>query len=65
MKDIQAIATAVLRTSLTARLSQLMLLALAVYFYSSTALWAQTSDSWRRSPRDRVGRWQDSPRTLG
>jgi hypothetical protein len=45
MKDIQAIATAVLRTSLTARLSQLMLLALAVYFYSSPALWAQTSDS--------------------
>jgi hypothetical protein len=45
MKDIQAIAMAVLRTSLTARLSQLMLLALAVYFYSSTALWAQTSDS--------------------
>ncbi len=45
MKDIQAIAVAVLRTSLTARLSQLMLLALAVYFYSSTALWAQTSDS--------------------
>src|SRR5260370_17014470 len=43
MKDIQAIAMAVLRTSLTARLSQLMLL--AVYFYSSTALWAQTSDS--------------------
>src|SRR5260370_1704969 len=45
MKDIQAIATAVLRTSLPARLSQLMLLALAVYFYSSPALWAQTSDS--------------------
>src|SRR6266853_3356068 len=45
MKDIQAIATAVLRTSLTARLSQLMLLGLAVYFYSSPALWAQTSDS--------------------
>jgi hypothetical protein len=45
MKDIQAIAMAVLSTSPTARLSQLMLLALAVYFYSSTALWAQTSDS--------------------
>src|SRR5258708_2936394 len=54
MKDIQAIATAVLRTSLTARLSQLMLLALAVYFYSSPALWAQTSDS---PPGDAANSW--------
>jgi hypothetical protein len=54
MKDIQAIATAVLRTSLTARLSQLMLLALAIYFYSSPALWAQTSDS---PPGDAANSW--------
>jgi hypothetical protein len=54
MKDIQAIATAVLRTSLTARLSQLMLLALAEYFYSSPALWAQTSDS---PPGDAANSW--------
>src|SRR5260370_38865321 len=54
MKDIQAMATAVLRTSLTARLSQLMLLALAVYFYSSPALWAQTSDS---PPGDAANSW--------
>jgi hypothetical protein len=33
------------RTSLTARLSQLILLAIGVYFCSSLALWAQTSDS--------------------
>jgi hypothetical protein len=54
MKDTQAIATAVLRTSLTARLSQLMLLALAVYFCSSPALWAQTSDS---PPGDAANSW--------
>jgi hypothetical protein len=54
MKDIQAIATALLRTSLTARLSQLMLLALAVYFYSSPALWAQISDS---PPADAANSW--------
>jgi len=33
------------RTSRAPRLSQLMLLALGVYFCSSIALWAQTSDS--------------------
>src|SRR6202521_5281525 len=33
------------RTSLIARLSQLMLLAIGIYFCSSLALWAQTSDS--------------------
>src|SRR5260370_34817702 len=54
MKDIQAIAVAVLRTSLTARLSQLMLLALAVYCYASAALWAQTSDS---PPGDAANSW--------
>src|SRR5260370_17210756 len=54
MKDIKVIGTVVLRTSLTARLSQLMLLALAVYFYSSPALWAQTSDS---PPGDAANSW--------
>src|ERR1700675_5161529 len=42
------------RTSLTARLRQLILLAIGVYFCSSLALWAQTSDS---STGDATNSW--------
>ena len=49
MGDLQALAVDVIdrrpRTSRIARLSQLMLLAIGIYFCSSLALWAQTSDS--------------------